>query len=102
MPFSYHRTFSIEARFGFNKMTRAMWIGDLVKHAAVASALGLPLVYHSGRPGSQIYVAAGPAGIPGFYPTDHGIALQFRRGRLTGCGGSGTEATSTFSARFCC
>lgn len=49
-----------------------------------AAALGLPLVYHSGRRGSEIYIAAGPAGIPGFYPTDHGIALQFRRGRLTG------------------
>src|SRR4029450_2323387 len=44
LPFSYHRTFNIEARFGFNKMTRGMWLGDLVKHAAVACALGLPLV----------------------------------------------------------
>jgi STE24 endopeptidase len=44
LPFSYYRTFNIEARFGFNKMTLAMWIGDLVKHAAVACALGLPLV----------------------------------------------------------
>ena len=49
-----------------------------------SAALGLPLVYHSGRSGSEIYLAAGPAGIPGFYPTDHMIALQFRRGRLTG------------------
>jgi hypothetical protein len=49
-----------------------------------SAALGLPLVYLSGRPGSEIFIAAGPAGIPGVYPTDHGIALQFRRGRLTG------------------
>lgn len=49
-----------------------------------SAALGLPLVYLSGRPGSEIFVAAGRAGIPGFYPIDHGIALQFRRGRLTG------------------
>ena len=49
-----------------------------------SAALGLPLVYHSGRRGSEIFVAAGPAGIPGFYPTDFGIALQFRRGQLTG------------------
>jgi hypothetical protein len=49
-----------------------------------SAALGLPLIYVSGRPGSEIFVATGPAGIPGFYPTDHGIALQFRRGRLTG------------------
>ena len=49
-----------------------------------SAALGLPLTYHSGRPGSEIFIAVAPAGIPGFYPTDHGIALQFRRGRLTG------------------
>ena len=47
-------------------------------------ALGLPLAYYSGARGSEIYVASGPAGIPGFYPTDFGIALQFRNGRLTG------------------
>src|SRR5258705_11702715 len=40
-------------------------------------ALGEPLVYHSGRRGSEVYVAGGPAGIPGFYPTDAGVALQF-------------------------
>jgi hypothetical protein len=50
----------------------------------VASALGLPLTYHSGRPGAEIYLARGTAGIPGFYPVDSGIALQFRKGRLTG------------------
>jgi hypothetical protein len=49
-----------------------------------SAALGLPLTYYSGRPGSEIYLAVGEAGIPGFYPTDFGIALQFRRGRLTG------------------
>ena len=40
LPFSYYRTFNIEARFGFNKMTRGMWLGDLVKHAAVAVRAG--------------------------------------------------------------
>jgi len=44
LPFSYYRTFSIEARFGFNKMTRAMWIADLLKAALLASAFGVPLV----------------------------------------------------------
>ena len=52
--------------------------------AEASAALALPLVYHSGRRGSEIYVAGGPAGIPGFYPTGFGIALQFRRGKLTG------------------
>jgi STE24 endopeptidase len=44
LPFSYYRTFNIEARFGFNKMTPRMWITDLLKQALVAAAFGLPLV----------------------------------------------------------
>lgn len=44
LPLSYYRTFSIEARFGFNKMTPAMWLSDLVKQGLVAAAFGLPLV----------------------------------------------------------
>ena len=52
--------------------------------AEASLALGEPLVYHSGRSGSEIFIAAGPAGIPGAYPVDAGIALQFRNGRLTG------------------
>ena len=52
--------------------------------AEASAALGLPLVYYSGRGGSKIYIAVGPAGIPGFDPTGFGIALQFRGGRLTG------------------
>jgi hypothetical protein len=49
-----------------------------------AAALRMPLTYHSGRAGSEIYVAHRATGIPGFYPTETGIALQYRRGRLTG------------------
>ena len=53
--------------------------------AEASHALGEPLVYYSGRAGSEIYIAAGPAYVPGFYyPVDRGIALQFRNGRLTG------------------
>lgn len=44
LPFGYFRTFGIEARFGFNKMTRWMWLADTLKQGAVAAALGLPLV----------------------------------------------------------
>jgi len=49
-----------------------------------AYALGVPLVYYSGPPGSEIFVAYGSPGIPGFYPVDSAIALQFRNGHLTG------------------
>jgi STE24 endopeptidase len=43
LPFSYLNTFGIEAKFGFNRTTRAVWIADMVKGAAVAAILGLPL-----------------------------------------------------------
>ena len=50
-----------------------------------SNALGVPLVHLSGRRGgSEILVATGDAGIPGFYPSDYGIAMQFRNNRLTG------------------
>lgn len=44
LPFSYYRTFHVEARFGFNRMTRAMFFGDLIKQALVGAAFGLPLI----------------------------------------------------------
>jgi hypothetical protein len=49
-----------------------------------SSALGMPLAYYSGPPGSEIYLAGGWAGVPGRFPVDAAIALQFRRGHLTG------------------
>ena len=45
LPFDLYRTFGIESRFGFNKMTLGMFFGDLAKHAAVGTALGLPLLF---------------------------------------------------------
>jgi hypothetical protein len=49
-----------------------------------STALGMPLTYHSGPPGSELYLAGGWAGVPGRFPVDAAIALQFRRGHLTG------------------
>jgi hypothetical protein len=49
-----------------------------------SAALGVPIFYHSGRPGSETYVTAGSVNVPGFYPVDTAIALQFRNGHLTG------------------
>ena len=43
LPFSYVSTFRIEAQFGFNRTTRALWLADLAKGVAVAAVLGLPL-----------------------------------------------------------
>jgi STE24 endopeptidase len=44
LPFDLYRTFGIESRFGFNKMTIGMFFGDLAKQAAVGAILGLPLL----------------------------------------------------------
>ena len=43
------------------------------------AALGMPLTYYSGPRGSEIYVASGWAGVPGRFPVDAAITLQFRR-----------------------
>ena len=45
LPFDLYRTFGIESRFGFNKMTLAMFFGDLAKQAALGVVLGLPLLF---------------------------------------------------------
>lgn len=45
IPLDYYKTFVVDERFGFNKMTRAMFFTDLVKHALVGLTLGAPLVF---------------------------------------------------------
>jgi STE24 endopeptidase len=44
LPFSYYRTFTIEQKFGFNKMTLPMFLTDLIKHGMLAFLLGVPLL----------------------------------------------------------
>jgi STE24 endopeptidase len=43
LPLGLYRTFRVEERFGFNKMTPALYWADLAKNAVLAAALGLPL-----------------------------------------------------------
>jgi STE24 endopeptidase len=43
LPLGLYRTFRIEARFGFNKMTPALYWIDFAKNTALAVAFGLPL-----------------------------------------------------------
>ena len=45
MPFGWYRTFVIEARFGFNKMTLALYLADTAKGLVLGAALGLPLLF---------------------------------------------------------
>jgi len=43
LPLGLYRTFRIEERFGFNKMTPALYWKDFLKNSALAAAFGLPL-----------------------------------------------------------
>jgi STE24 endopeptidase len=45
LPFSIYRTFVIEDRFNFNRMTPSLYVADLLKNAAVGAALGIPLLF---------------------------------------------------------
>ena len=44
-PFSLYRTFVIEARFGFNKMTPMLYLIDTLKSMLLGAILGLPLLF---------------------------------------------------------
>lgn len=44
LPIDFWSTFVIEQRFGFNRTTRGLWIGDKVKGMLVAIAIGVPLL----------------------------------------------------------
>jgi STE24 endopeptidase len=44
LPFSLWRTFRIEARFGFNRMTAAVFLADLAKSCLLAVLIGGPVV----------------------------------------------------------
>jgi STE24 endopeptidase len=45
LPFSLWRTFVVEARFGFNKMTLRLFLADLAKEGAIAAAVGIPVLF---------------------------------------------------------
>jgi STE24 endopeptidase len=43
-PFALYRTFVIEKRFGFNRMTPALYAADLAREALLATLIGLPVL----------------------------------------------------------
>ena len=45
LPFSIYQTFVIEQRFGFNRMTLAMYVGDFFKQGAIGILIGVPLLW---------------------------------------------------------
>jgi STE24 endopeptidase len=45
IPFDYYRQFVVEERFGFNRMTKAIFFADLAKGTALGAVIGLPLLF---------------------------------------------------------
>ena len=43
LPMGWWSTFRLEERFGFNKMSLGLWLGDLVKGGVVGALIGLPI-----------------------------------------------------------
>jgi len=43
LPLDWYSTFRVEQKFGFNRMTLGLWLGDMAKGAAVGAVIGLPL-----------------------------------------------------------
>lgn len=44
IPFSFYQSFVIEARFGFNKMTKSLFVKDLIKNLLLAIIIGGPIL----------------------------------------------------------
>ena len=45
VPFDYWQQFVLEEKFGFNKMTPALFVGDIVKSAILGVIIGLPVIW---------------------------------------------------------
>jgi STE24 endopeptidase len=45
LPLDLYRTFNIEVRFGFNKMTLKLYLMDAIKGLLLGAAIGLPLLF---------------------------------------------------------
>jgi STE24 endopeptidase len=67
IPFDLYRTFVIEEKFGFNKMTPALFIKDFIVGLVVSAVLGLPflaiLLWLMGAAGENWWLYAWFAGI---------------------------------------
>jgi STE24 endopeptidase len=44
VPFTLYRQFYLEARFGFNRMTRGLFVSDMAKGILISALLGLPII----------------------------------------------------------
>jgi len=67
VPFELYRTFVIEDKFGFNKMTKGLFIKDFIVGLVVSAVLGLPflaiLLWLMGAAGENWWLYAWMAGV---------------------------------------
>lgn len=45
LPFDYIKSFSVDERFGFNKMRPGMFFSDMLKHSLVGFIMGAPILF---------------------------------------------------------
>ncbi|UGQ47752.1 M48 family metallopeptidase [Massilia endophytica] len=45
LPLDFYRQFNLEERFGFNKMSKGLFVADMLKGILLAAVIGLPLVW---------------------------------------------------------
>ncbi|HCB67869.1 MAG TPA: peptidase M48 [Methylophilaceae bacterium] len=45
LPFNYYKTFKIDEKFGFNRMTKKLFFSDIYKQIIVGLSLGLPILF---------------------------------------------------------
>ncbi|CDG84509.1 M48 family metallopeptidase [Janthinobacterium agaricidamnosum] len=45
LPFDYYKQFVLEQRFGFNKMSKGLFFGDMLKGVLLGAVIGLPLIW---------------------------------------------------------
>ena len=45
LPFNYYKTFKIDEKFGFNRMTKKLFFSDIYKQMILGLSLGLPILF---------------------------------------------------------
>jgi STE24 endopeptidase len=45
LPFSWYKQFSLEERFGFNRMSKKLFFSDMLKGILLGGAIGIPLLW---------------------------------------------------------
>ena len=61
LPFDYYKSFVVDEKYGFNKMTPSMFFTDLVKQSIVGIVLGAPMLF------AALWLMQGAGGYWWFY-----------------------------------